>query len=263
MTVHHQAWYWFLKPEQSVSSIRRVKENVAHLQHFFKVHLSIFCFCNIFFVWHVWWAFVLNQWKHAIKFHGKWKLEKLSTHWGRATHICLSKLSINGSDTGNGLSPGWHQAIIWTNAGIVLIGTLGTNFSEILSETHTFSFKKIRLKMSSGKWRPSCLGLTVLTVFCDILKLHLLLLLFLNWVSWNPSSWTTTCLSHIVNTVYTWRRQSLKYTGGPVPETSKISPVQHNNCICWSERPAISSVFWKFPLPKYCCSKHVSKFKAV
>ena len=28
------------------------------------------------------------------------------------------------------LSPGWHQAIIWTNAGILLIGTLGTNFSE-------------------------------------------------------------------------------------------------------------------------------------
>ena len=34
-----------------------------------------------------------------------------------------------GSD--GGLSPGWHQAIIWTNAGILLIGTLGTNFSKI------------------------------------------------------------------------------------------------------------------------------------
>ena len=39
-----------------------------------------------------------------------------------------------------------RQAIIWTNAGILLIGTLGTNFGEILSEIHTFSFKKIRLK---------------------------------------------------------------------------------------------------------------------
>ena len=38
--------------------------------------------------------------------------------------------TIIGSD--NGLSPGRHQAIIWTNDGILLIGTLGTNFSEIL-----------------------------------------------------------------------------------------------------------------------------------
>ena len=83
------------------------------------------------------------------------------THWDRVTHICVSKLIIIDSD--NGLSPVWRQAIIWTNAGILLIGPLGTNFSEILSEIHTFSFKKMRLKMSSGKWRPFCLGLNVLT----------------------------------------------------------------------------------------------------
>ena len=34
----------------------------------------------------------------------------------------------------NGLSPGRRQAIIWTNAGMLLIGPLGTNFSEILIE---------------------------------------------------------------------------------------------------------------------------------
>ena len=82
------------------------------------------------------------------------------THWGRATHICVSKLTNIGSD--NGLSPGRRQAIIWTNAEIFLIRTLGTNFSEILSEIHEFSFKTMHLKMSSGKWRPSCLGLNVL-----------------------------------------------------------------------------------------------------
>ena len=81
--------------------------------------------------------------------------------WGRVTHICVGKLTIIGSD--NGLSPGRRQAIIRTNAGILLIGTLGTNFSEILSEPHTFSFKKMHLKMSSGRWRPFCLGLNVLT----------------------------------------------------------------------------------------------------
>ena len=66
---------------------------------------------------------------------------------------------IIGSD--NGLSPFWCQAIIRTNAGILLIGNLGTNFSESLSETHTFSFKKMHLKMSSAK-RQLYLRLNVL-----------------------------------------------------------------------------------------------------
>ena len=83
------------------------------------------------------------------------------THWGRVTHICVSKLTIIDSD--NGLSPGRRQAIIWTNAGILLIWPLGTNFSEISIDIQTFSLKKIHFKMSSGKWRPFCLGLNVLT----------------------------------------------------------------------------------------------------
>ena len=83
------------------------------------------------------------------------------THWGRVTHLCIGKLIIIASD--NGLSPGRRQAIIWTNAGILLSGSLGTNFSEILIEIHIFSFKKMHLKMSSGKWRPFSVGLNVLT----------------------------------------------------------------------------------------------------
>ena len=47
------------------------------------------------------------------------------THWGRLTHICVSKLAIISSD--NGLSPARRQAIIFTNAGILLTGPLGTN----------------------------------------------------------------------------------------------------------------------------------------
>ena len=43
----------------------------------------------------------------------------------------------------------------------MLIGPLGTNFSEILIKIETFSFRKIHLKMSSGKWRPFCLSLSV------------------------------------------------------------------------------------------------------
>ena len=99
-------------------------------------------------------------WRHQAIFLSK--AEMLLTHWGRVTQwrVCVSKLTIIGSD--NGLSPGRRLAIIWTRAGILLIGTLGTNFREMLSGIHTFSFKKMHLKTSSAKRRPFCLGLNVL-----------------------------------------------------------------------------------------------------
>ena len=75
------------------------------------------------------------------------------------TYISVSKVTIIVSD--NGLSPGRCQAIIRNNAGILLIGPLGTNFTGILFEIHTFSFKKMLLKLSSAKMaailsRPQC-----------------------------------------------------------------------------------------------------------
>ena len=84
------------------------------------------------------------------------------TRWGRVTHICISKLTTIGSD--NGLSPGRRQAIIWTNAGMLLIGPLGIKFSEILIEINTFSFSKMHLKMSSAKWLLFHLGLDQLII---------------------------------------------------------------------------------------------------
>ena len=50
-------------------------------------------------------------------------------------YICVNKLTSIGSD--NGLSPGRRQAIIWTNAGILLIGPLETKFSEFSIQIHT------------------------------------------------------------------------------------------------------------------------------
>ena len=85
------------------------------------------------------------------------------------THICVSKLTIIGSD--NGLSPEQRQAIIWTNVWILLIRLLGTNFNEILIGIQTFSFKKMHLKMASAKWRPFCLGLNVLNLHLHHYKL--------------------------------------------------------------------------------------------
>ena len=82
------------------------------------------------------------------------------THRGWATHICISNLTIIGSD--NGLSPGQCQAIFWTNAGILLIWPLGTNFGEMIIEIHAFSFKKMYLTMSSVKRWPFCPSLNQL-----------------------------------------------------------------------------------------------------
>ena len=81
-------------------------------------------------------------------------------------HICISKLTNIGAD--NGLSPGRHQAIIWTNAGILLIGRLGTNFSEILIEIHAFSgiqenaFENVIWKMAAILSWPQCVKFLML-----------------------------------------------------------------------------------------------------
>ena len=80
-------------------------------------------------------SFFYKQWSDS---------EYLLTHWGRATRICVSKLTIIASD--NGLSPGRRQAIIWNNAGILSIGLLGTNFSEIWSKFWHFLSRKCAWK---------------------------------------------------------------------------------------------------------------------
>ena len=76
------------------------------------------------------------------------------------THICVGKLIIIGSD--NGLSPDRRQAIIWTNARLLSIGPLRTYFNENLIKIQQFSLKKMPVKTSSAKYRPSCLSLNVL-----------------------------------------------------------------------------------------------------
>ena len=91
------------------------------------------------------------------------------THWGRVRNICVSKPTIIGSDIG--LSPGRRQAIIWTSTAIVN-WPLGANFTEILIGIDEFSFRKMHLKMSSGKWQSSCLGLDVLMDHPPVLLIY-------------------------------------------------------------------------------------------
>ena len=64
--------------------------------------------------------------------------------WGRVTHICVGNLAIIGSD--NCLSPGRRHAIIWTDAGILLIGPSETDFNEILIKIIHFHSRKFICK---------------------------------------------------------------------------------------------------------------------
>ena len=59
--------------------------------------------------------------------------------------------------------PGHYLA----NAGILLIGALATNFSEVSITIHAFTFKKNAFKNIVAKWRPFCFGLNVLTILRD------------------------------------------------------------------------------------------------
>ena len=128
------------------------------------------------------WCNGLNQWNSGNTEFGEERQWLnifqwiLLIHLGQVTHICVSKQTSIGSD--NGLSPGWRQAIIWTNARILLIGPLGTNLREISIEIHKLSFKKMHLKMSSGKWHPFCLGLNELKELFFLYFDHLWPILF-------------------------------------------------------------------------------------
>ena len=95
------------------------------------------------------------------------------THWTRVTHIWASKLTIIGSVIG--LSPRRRQAIIWTSVGILLIGPLGTNLIEIAIEIHTFSLKKLHLKMEMSDIlsRPQCVKPRLLYIWVPLSSVHI------------------------------------------------------------------------------------------
>ena len=79
------------------------------------------------------------------------------------TDTCVSDLLIIGSD--NGLSSSGRQAIIWTNAEMLLIGPLATNFFEILIEINyifiqEIIFQNILWNMAVILSRPQCTDTT-------------------------------------------------------------------------------------------------------
>ena len=81
------------------------------------------------------------------------------THWGRVTHICGRKIIIIGSL--NGLSSGRRQAIIWNNAGTLLIGLLRINLSDFFYRNQYIfieenMFKNVVCETCPISSRPQC-----------------------------------------------------------------------------------------------------------
>ena len=120
-----------------------------------------------------------------------------STHWGRVTHICVNQLTIIGSN--NGLSPGRRQAIIWTNAGILLIGPLGTNFSEILIEIHTFSFKNTQRAVARVVETPVHRLPDSIAVIFPVIWIYILLIIMIQKLI---NVWSFYCLTIFLPYLY-------------------------------------------------------------
>ena len=148
---------WLASDQLIYTSIWKITQRhicifyVSHWTFILHVHLQKCIQKQIMMQYFSYWAYLLFN-TYNVMFP--------LTHWGRVTHIFVSELTIIGSD--NGLSPGRPQAIIWTNDGLLSIGPLRTYFSENLIKIQQFSLKKMHVKMSSAKWRPSCPGLNVL-----------------------------------------------------------------------------------------------------
>ena len=132
---------------------------------------------------------------------------------GPSDAICISNLTTIGSV--NGSTPSRRQAITRTNAGILLIGPLWTNFSEILIEIPTFSFKKMHSKVSSAKWRQFCLGPNVL-IHSQISGLD----------SWYWSGQSVVSQGHLCDDSNDW-------AGIMIPEMTPDKIQWHTNIIYW------------------------------
>ena len=72
------------------------------------------------------------------------------SHLPLVPHICAS-VNYVSTGSGNGLSPIWHQAITWTDANLLSIGPLRTNFSELEIKIQNFLLMKMHLNMLSVK----------------------------------------------------------------------------------------------------------------
>ena len=99
-------------------------------------------------------------------------------------HIWVSKLTIIGLD--NGLLPGWHQAIIWTNAGLLLNGSLGTFLWNFNWNSYISIQENVICEMASISSHLQCIHWLSLDItLISFIKIHLKIPFF-KWHSLLP-----------------------------------------------------------------------------
>ena len=110
-----------------------------------------------------WYALFVSLYSYGVRLRFKclWKnsltnVIRMLTHFPLVPHTNRAGIGLD-----SGLSPIRRQAIIWINAALLSIGPVERNVSKIRIEIQNFSITKMYLKMSSGKWRPFCLGKNV------------------------------------------------------------------------------------------------------
>ena len=139
------------------------------------------------------------------------------THWGRVTHICVSDLTIIGSD--NGLSPGRRQAIIRTNAvNKTLRNKLQWNWnrnSNIFIEEN--AFESVVCEKAAIMSRPQCVNWLCWRNYLSLAETRILespLLPISKWVSFyqyyhlHRYSWPTPHHSALIENT-SWRASYL------------------------------------------------------
>ena len=96
----------------------------------------------------------LNQWCFSLSTHMGAIQPQCVMHWGRVTHLCISKITSIASD--NGLVPSRRQAIIWSNAGILLILWNLKRNSYIFIQGN--AFENVVWKKAAILSRPQCVN---------------------------------------------------------------------------------------------------------
>ena len=139
------------------------EKNIVCRWEFVKFHLKtdfkLYClYCSELLVFKCgWWS----QYSHLSK--KKWSVW-VSELTPPVILVYLNSLRPSGTymcQSDNGLPLGWHQTIIWTNAGLLLIGPLGTNFSQIVFRNSNIfiqenAFENVIWEMSAILSQPQC-----------------------------------------------------------------------------------------------------------
>ena len=128
---------------------KRMVYNDARQVGFFSIKVIHFCTnagllnCNSTI-----YAFQANLWLNGTP------LSIQNTHWGRVTHICVSRLTI--IDSYNGLSPPGAKPLSEQMLEYCWLGPWEIQWN--LIEIYTFSFMKIHWKMAVTLTRPHCVN---------------------------------------------------------------------------------------------------------